>query len=76
MIWTCDRCGTTVELPDRIVIVPDWSPSAVRYGGSPPGWDSLHSEGWEHIADDETVTDACPDWPNGLGAGRQAAQGD
>lgn len=58
LIWTCDRCGTEVDVADRIVICDEYTPSAVRYGGMPEGWRGL--PGWRSFADDHTVTDVCP----------------
>jgi hypothetical protein len=65
-LWVCDRCGRMVETPAEVVIVAEYTPAAVRcaaLGDAPPGWLAF--------ADDETVTDACP---NCVTAGERADQ--
>jgi hypothetical protein len=56
MVWTCDRCRATVEIPQEIVIVTDFSPAALVK--NPKEWG--HLPNWEQFHDDESVADVCP----------------
>jgi hypothetical protein len=53
--WTCDRCHTRIDVPIETVIVPEYTPAAVRSGFHPE-----QPEGWKQIATDDAVTDVCP----------------
>ncbi len=57
MVWTCDRCGATVEVPQEVVIETDFSPKAA-FVKVPKEWHHLPS--WEQFPDDESVADVCP----------------
>lgn len=65
-IWTCDRCAATTTAEREVVIVEDWTPSAVDTGCTLD-----KSPGWLIFADDERVTDVCP---NCITADERAAE--
>ena len=57
--WRCDRCGTTVRIPQRIVIAVSkykrFQPAAIRADRV----EDLPSD-WQSVASDDEITDACP----------------
>jgi hypothetical protein len=56
MAWMCDRCGSTIEVPEQFIICEDFSPKALRH--EPDEWRTL--SGWAEFADNESVIDVCP----------------
>ena len=56
--WTCDRCGTRVEVPWTVHHYDDDPFGPVTFERTPPEADDL--PGWHTVTDDTTVTHVCP----------------
>jgi hypothetical protein len=70
MVWTCDRCRASVEIPAGIYI-DQRSGSPIAFEHQPVEWfvGGMFDRGWEEFRDDESVTHVCP---NCLTPGEQA----
>ncbi len=60
MVWICDRCETSVAVPDETILVKDFD--GTRAARSQPDEWIFGLNGWtEQYADEDTVIDVCPD---------------